>query len=226
MVAGSSPVVLAENVRVYVERQFSGCQSSAPTARKEVAPRRCARPARGCERTFRPGFLHALAQIEREGRLGAYEIMVKTVPAQRAILARDVADRSGRLNELSRAVGELMLRQGLHDAAPWLHIHYDPDWRELGEEIGAAVMVDTSPEDAAQSERGTAAFTLLPAVETMAAVVHRGPADALVDAYVALGAWLEANNYTIVGPCREIFLSWSPDGDSVIEVQFPVEKAK
>jgi hypothetical protein len=34
------------------------------------------------------------------------------------------------------------------------------------------------------------------------------------------------NGYMIVGPCREIFLSWSPDGDSVIEVQFPVEKAK
>lgn len=167
-----------------------------------------------------------LAQIEREGRLGAYEVVLKAVPAQRVILARDVTDRSERVSELSRAVGELMMRHALHNAGPWLHIHYDPDWRELGEEIGAAVMVDASVEDVEQAAPGTAAFTLLPAVETMAAVVHRGHREALVDAYAALGAWIEANEYTIIGPCREIFLSWSPDGESVIEVQFPVEKAK
>jgi len=162
-----------------------------------------------------------LQQIEREGQLGTYEVVLKHVPAQRAILARAAEPAAEDVSGLSRQVGELLQRHGLHDAGPWLHIHYDAEWRGEGADIGAAVLL-AAPLGQSAAAPGAAALTLLPEVTQMAAVVHRGRSEALGDAYNALGAWIEANGYTIVGPCREIFLRWSSDGESVIEVQFPV----
>jgi effector-binding domain-containing protein len=63
----------------------------------------------------------------------------------------------------------------------------------------------------------------------MASVIHKGAYNQFSQAYEALGRWIEANGYTIVGPNREIYLECSQpvrqDDDSyVTEIQFPVAK--
>jgi effector-binding domain-containing protein len=66
----------------------------------------------------------------------------------------------------------------------------------------------------------------LPAVPTMASIIHKGWDDGVIS-YNALGQWIEANGYTITGPCREILLSlhWPNDRHkNIIEIQFPVQK--
>jgi DNA-binding transcriptional MerR regulator len=68
----------------------------------------------------------------------------------------------------------------------------------------------------------------LPAVESMACVVHHGPYNAIGAAYTALGAWIEANGYRVVGPSRDIYFHGGPDQDDptyVTEIQFPVAQA-
>jgi hypothetical protein len=63
------------------------------------------------------------------------------------------------------------------------------------------------------------------AVETMATIVHVGGPTVSNIGYGALGEWIEANNYRIAGPQREIFLNLVPnmrEEDLVIELQFPV----
>jgi DNA-binding transcriptional MerR regulator len=47
----------------------------------------------------------------------------------------------------------------------------------------------------------------------------------LLPAYNALGEWIEANGYQIVGPPRELFYGSAEHGDLTAEVQFPVKKA-
>ena len=73
------------------------------------------------------------------------------------------------------------------------------------------------------------AMTELPAVETLATVVRRGPKYRGHLAFGALGIWMEANGFQIAGPSREVFLQLpnDPSGgeDAVVEVQFPVTKA-
>lgn len=67
----------------------------------------------------------------------------------------------------------------------------------------------------------------LPAVETMATVVHVGRMDMLPVGYEAITEWVEANKYRVVGPQREIYLELPASGnvdDLVTEIQFPVEK--
>ena len=67
----------------------------------------------------------------------------------------------------------------------------------------------------------------LPAVETLATLVRKGPLDQSHLAFGALGVWMEANSYQVAGPCREVFLDTfrAPDSDLVMEIQFPVVKA-
>jgi effector-binding domain-containing protein len=66
----------------------------------------------------------------------------------------------------------------------------------------------------------------LPAVETMATLVRQGT-DALSHAsFGAIGTWIEANNFEIAGPCREVFLESvaGPPGfeGALVEIQYPV----
>ncbi|HEY6542047.1 MAG TPA: GyrI-like domain-containing protein [Ktedonobacteraceae bacterium] len=67
------------------------------------------------------------------------------------------------------------------------------------------------------------------AAATMASVIHKGAYNKFSQAYEALGRWVEANGYKIVGPNREVYLYCAQpvrqDDDSyVTEIQFPVEK--
>ena len=65
----------------------------------------------------------------------------------------------------------------------------------------------------------------LPGVASMACVVHHGPYNSFGQAYTALGAWIEANGYRVMGPSRDIYFHGGPDQDDpsyVTEIQFPV----
>ncbi len=67
----------------------------------------------------------------------------------------------------------------------------------------------------------------LPAVETMASVIHHGSFSTLNQAYNAILKWIETNGYHISGPTRELNLEYERGGDQskfVTEIQFPVEK--
>lgn len=65
----------------------------------------------------------------------------------------------------------------------------------------------------------------LPAAETMATIVVRGPLETIHTGYAEIGAWVESNDYRLAGVPREIILqsAQAPDGsDLVSEIQFPV----
>lgn len=68
----------------------------------------------------------------------------------------------------------------------------------------------------------------LPAV-TVASIVHKGAYNKLGQAYEAIGHWIDANGYKIVGPDREIYLYCAEpvhqdDESYVTEIQFTVTK--
>jgi len=66
----------------------------------------------------------------------------------------------------------------------------------------------------------------LPAVSSVASIIHIGSYDGLTDTYQALGKWIEANGYRIAGASREIYLKPAGNDDQpIVEVQWPVEKA-
>jgi effector-binding domain-containing protein len=71
----------------------------------------------------------------------------------------------------------------------------------------------------------------LPGFETMACVVHAGSFATIGEAYDAILKWVDENKYQVVGPGREIVLrepqpqNSQTDPGTVVEIQFPVQKA-
>ena len=68
----------------------------------------------------------------------------------------------------------------------------------------------------------------LPAADTLATLVRSGPNYQSHLTFGDLGVWMEAHNYQVDGPCREVFLEvpfLGPKGEEpIVEIQFPVTK--
>ena len=62
---------------------------------------------------------------------------------------------------------------------------------------------------------------------TFACAVHHGEFAEFTQLHPELLRWIEANGYRITGPSREVYVQHNPQhpGNSVTEVQYPVEKA-
>lgn len=69
---------------------------------------------------------------------------------------------------------------------------------------------------------------VLPLTEKMACIVHHGSLSSIGETYRAIANWIKQNNYSIVGPVREIYHvgEWatSNEAEYVTELQFPLNK--
>jgi effector-binding domain-containing protein len=167
-----------------------------------------------------------LRQIEQEGKMPAYDVVLKKLEPQMVAGIRDIAPA---YNQQDHLWGELMgyLEQNRAQVieAPCVTIYYDEEYRERDVDVEVCAPVQR----AAQSS-GRVKVHELPAT-TMACVVHHGAFNTLNQAYSALSAWVQANGYRIAGPGREVYLETGKgpvhqdDPTYVTEVQFPVEKA-
>ncbi len=167
-----------------------------------------------------------LRQIEREGRLPEHEVVIKPVEALRVAAARTVIAHYGAAGPLFEALSAFLAAAGLDPAAcyPWLSLYHDPGYRDREVDTTVAAPVGRALPDADRVR-----VIELPAVATMACVVHRGPYEDLGGAYRALMGYLQANGLTISGPNRQLYLHGpnqdTAPGDYVTEVQFPVQPA-
>ncbi len=165
-----------------------------------------------------------LTQIEEQGGMADYDVIMKSTEAQpylalrrvfpnfNAVVetVRDVAKRiGGRMPEGTR--GDLLVVA-----------HSDFEEEDLDFEIGFAV------KHAGVESPRVAGLELtlreLPPVSSLATLVRRGPPHQSHLAYGALGLWMSANHYRIAGPSREVVLELLP-GEAVMEIQFPVTRA-
>lgn len=165
-----------------------------------------------------------LRQIEQEGKLPDYEVVFKPVaPLRVAALRATVptyADGGGLFVRLSA----YLRTHGLDPQAcyPMLLLYYDAGYVEQNVDTEVAAPVGESELPA---EAGIQVYTL-PAAATMAAVVHRGPYEAINAAFGALMHWIGANGYAVNGPNRMLYLVGPdpnmPPAEFVTEIQFPV----
>ena len=170
-----------------------------------------------------------LLQIEREGSLKDYDVIVKSVEARPYLSARvqcdGMDDAIARLRQLVKAAARIK-------APPrdqFIVVSYSgfEDGR-LDLDMGFTL---TRPSN--QSVDFGDGMRLLPselpAVGQMATLVRSGPNYQAHLTFGALGVWMEANGFQIAGPCREVFLEMpfrDPGADvSVMEIQFPIQKA-
>jgi DNA-binding transcriptional MerR regulator len=171
-----------------------------------------------------------LTQIEEQGALADYDVIVKSAPAQPYLALRrtfpSFETAVGMVRDIAQQVGRRLPDSAKGDLTVVAHSDFDEENLDL--EIGYVVK-----DDAVKSPHVSGldlALRELPAVQNLATLVRRGPRYESHLGYGALGRWMAANRYRIAGPSREVLLelpAFQRPGqeDMVMEIQFPVTQA-
>ena len=167
-----------------------------------------------------------LQVFEQEASMPAYDVVLKNVAPLQVVQVRGVAPSMEQIGPtLGRLFGQLfgyISHHGATPIGPGITLYYDTEYCERDIHVGACLSFESSLNDGEEVQ-----VVELPAVETMASVIHHGSFSTLNQAYNAILNWIETNGYHISGPNRELNLEYEPGGDEskfVTEVQFPVEK--
>jgi DNA-binding transcriptional MerR regulator len=171
-----------------------------------------------------------LLQIDEQGSLGTYDIVVKASPAQPWLSIRrtlpGMSDAIALVREVVRT-GLAQLPASTRDKVVVV-AYSDYDDEDLDLEVGFS-LVRANNKKVTLPGGAELQLTELPAVDTMAGIVRSGPMYQAHIGFGALGLWMEANRYRMAGPSREVFLEppfqRPGDASAVMEIQFPVAKA-
>jgi len=167
-----------------------------------------------------------LRYLETEGKMPEHEVVVKKVEphwvaAEREIVATIVEMQprtSAMFNEIYSWIGT----HGIKPDGPPLSIYYNHEYTEQDIDVETAAFIEKPPATMSGTER--VKLRQLEGVAQMACILHSGRLDNILGTYAALGKWIQANGYSIAGPCREIYLQPPASDQSLIEIQYPIEK--
>lgn len=170
-----------------------------------------------------------IAEIDRQGRIEGFDVMVKSVAAVPFLSVRRSFEGMDEVVPMVRTIAEegaRQIRPALRDKL-MVVARNDIDDETLDLEIGFSL---TRPSNANLRVSGNCLLLAseLPAVPTMATIVRPGTNAVSHSSFAAIGTWIEANQYEIAGPCREVFLEpiTEPPGfeRALVEIQFPVRR--
>jgi effector-binding domain-containing protein len=170
-----------------------------------------------------------LQQLETQGQIQEPDVVLKTIPPQQFLAVREVLPGMGAVQRLVQKIFSVLPvalgQNNLGHMAVVMHFAvYDPEALDL--EIGFLV-TGKAPKAFTLCEERVLRLRELPAVETMATLVHEGRLDEIHRSYGALGSWVERNNWQLAGAGREILMQLPLPGkedEAVFEIQLPVSK--
>ncbi len=164
-----------------------------------------------------------LRQIEQEETMPKQEVALKEIPSQAVASLRDTIPNYGHFDQLFGEIFAYLGQHRLNPIGPPAVIYHDEEFREQDADVEVVAPV-AGPVPEGERVRGLE----LPGGE-VASVVHEGSYDTIGGTYGQVMGWIEANDYCIAGPPREIYLKGPESGDDpstyVTEIQVPVAKA-
>jgi len=171
-----------------------------------------------------------IAQIDKFGAIDGYDVVTKSVAATPFFSLRYSCtgmDEAVRMVLSVAEEGARQMRPGVLDKLIVVSRNeYERD--ELDLEIGYSLRRATNATVRIAGDLVLRAGEL-PGVETMATIVRQGTNAESHASFGMIGTWIEANNFAIAGPCREVFLEPvnGPRGmeGALVEIQFPVRPA-
>jgi len=170
-----------------------------------------------------------LQQIDVHGQIQEPDVVLKSVPAQQFLSIRevlpDISAVQGRVRKILNVVPATVGEHSLDYIAVLIHSPvYEPDAFDV--EIGY-LFTGKAPKRVSLSEDRILTVRELPAVESMATLVHVGRVRDSHQGYDRLATWLEHNQWQVIGTGREIMMQLpqsTPDDEAVIELQLPASK--
>lgn len=165
-----------------------------------------------------------LRQIEQEGKMPAYEILLKQVNALLVASHRGIVPFHEGLEQLYKKISTPLGQHHILSEQPIiLLLHSRSEQRDDGLYIDAEVAIPLST-PLANNER--ISVRTLPG-RLMASTIHTGADLFLGQAYTSLYSWMKDNGYRIIGTPRLLRLRYGEHTNTnqyITEVQFPVEK--
>lgn len=165
-----------------------------------------------------------LCQIEQEGKMPAYEVLLKQVDALLIASVREMVRLDGGLGQSYGKVAAYLEQQGVQPGSPALFLlHSRSQQRDDGLfiDLETAIPLSTPLSGNEQITIRTLSGGL------MACTIHTGADLFLGQAYAALYRWVKDNDYQITGPARQVRLKYGKQMDPtqyLTEVQYPVVK--
>jgi DNA-binding transcriptional MerR regulator len=171
-----------------------------------------------------------LQQLEREGQVRPYDVVLKPLPLQTVASCNVIIPTIEELDERRAAcfadIRAWMQAQQLTASGPSFAIYANPDYCDCAIALELAVPVASSlAVEQACAPAASIALRSTPAVPLAATLLHHGSREALLDTSVAIGTWIATRDYHIAGPCREVYFQDMAGSEAIIEVQFAVQPA-
>jgi DNA-binding transcriptional MerR regulator len=169
-----------------------------------------------------------LKSLERGESMPTYEVILKSVKPMTVISTRDIVPTIMEKVRYANDLLDFIKQQRVKPVGPILYLYYEEEYTNVDMDIEVAIPVEHSSVGTLTAYRGERiTVRALPAEELVACVLYHGSPYMIDSAFHSLGTWIEANGYSIIGVCRKIILSRCGGlDDSVIEIQFPVEKMR
>lgn len=172
-----------------------------------------------------------LKQIEQEGQPPRYEVVIKSVEAQTILSARGIIptldEMEGLRCHLYEEIYHWLNERAVRPLDPEMAIYHNAEYVEHDIDMEAAIPIESAPPD--RLVGGPVSVRELPAVETMATVIHRGDMWDVGQAITALYTWIGQHGYASNGPYRELHLFWreleietAEFANITIEMQVPI----
>jgi effector-binding domain-containing protein len=147
-----------------------------------------------------------LRYLEMEGKMPEHEVVVKQVEPHWVAFEREivltVAEMHPRCSAMFNEVYTWIETQGIKPDGPPLSIYYNHEYTEQDIDVETAADRKTAA-TARETDRQLCQRT----VRADGDHLHSGWLDHILEAYAAIGKWIQANGYRIVGPCREFTCS-------------------
>lgn len=162
-----------------------------------------------------------ISYIERGGGSTVPEVVLK--PVKSMTVAASMTGVTGLVPNLEYADRFItLLRKNRLKPNGYTHYlyHRNPS-AASGHEVEVAIPVEGAEREGVREQ---IAIRQLPDVVKMASALHRGSPYDIVEAFQAIGRWIQENAYTIAGPTRKVCLHTEGDlREYLTEIQFPVE---
>ncbi len=171
-----------------------------------------------------------LEQIDEHGQVQEPDVVLKSVPEQQFLSLREVLPDMAAIRRLVQKIDSVVPakvgRNNVCHIAVLLHSPiFEPEDRDV--EVGY-LLTGKTPKSVRLSEERVLTMRELPAIDTMATLVHVGQIDDLHRTYGLLGTWVEQKNRQIVGTGRELLIQLplaGEDHEAVVEIQLPVSRS-
>jgi DNA-binding transcriptional MerR regulator len=177
-----------------------------------------------------------LQQIEQEGQVSPYEVILKPGLAQTLVSLRQcvehVSDMKDYRYAMFRRIYGWLEERHIAPNGPEVVIYHNTEYTEhdINMEIAVSIAPGAAPALAPSHDHGITIVSL-PATPQLATVLHHGFLWEVGLAITALYSWIGTNGYTGSGPYREVHIFGSEtDIDNahkpiVLEMQIPIEKS-